>query len=185
LAYVGGVCSPFRYSLFEDFGSFTAIHILAHELGHNLGSKHDGTIGVESCPESDNYIMAPFVPGSSSFQNSVYFSNCSKEQIKSFLLNKNGTASNVSQCLLNKPSFDGELSFELPPNRQLPGQSFTPDDQCKQQFGDLSSYCPERTYNICELMYCRVNNTSDYSQCLRSDGAADGTFCNSKQVIHC
>ena len=60
LAYVGAVCSPFRYQLLEDFtglnaaGSGFALEILtAHETGHNFNASHDAA--------GSGFIMAPSV----------------------------------------------------------------------------------------------------------------------------
>ncbi len=60
LAYVGAVCSSFRYHILEDFagtnptGSGYQLRVLtSHEIGHNFNCSHDAA--------GDPYIMAPSV----------------------------------------------------------------------------------------------------------------------------
>lgn len=60
LAYVGAVCSSFRYHILEDFGgsnpsgSGYLLRVLAsHEIGHNFGCSHDAA--------GSGFIMAPSV----------------------------------------------------------------------------------------------------------------------------
>ena len=68
--------------------------ILTHELGHNLGSYHDGsTVTLESslCKAHDNYIMSPSTGSfSSNLKNYFAFSNCSINQFKQTLLDETG-----------------------------------------------------------------------------------------------
>jgi hypothetical protein len=183
LGFVGSVCTDGRYSISEDFGGFSSVHVVAHEMGHNFNSFHDGDTDypiAASCSDEDNYIMAPYVPGSDFFENSVLFSNCSIQQFKEMLLVNNMAPSNVAQCLLTATPIVPP-GHELPPNQQLPGQSFTPDDQCRKNYGDSFSYCPEANIDMCELLFCR-NVT--FGSCTRKDAAAEGTTCGSGQVIN-
>ena len=65
LAYVGVVCTGFKYSLIEDFSgnSNTMRQTVSHEVGHNFDASHDG---------GNTNIMAPTINGSSSWStNSV------------------------------------------------------------------------------------------------------------------
>ena len=63
-----------------------------HEVQSNLslGALHDGIPGVsDTCPESDDYIMAATMPLSGNISNLEYFSTCSVNQIKgNLVLNK-------------------------------------------------------------------------------------------------
>lgn len=112
-AYIGTVCTDHKYAVAEDFGGFSNLVVcllpfllsltlkltfkqnnfrfqtVAHEIGHNLGSYHDGEIdGYGNCTAQDNFIMT----SSLSFQNSLNllrFSPCSVNQFKKTLLNSN------------------------------------------------------------------------------------------------
>lgn len=68
LATVGGVCNDEYNCVIAEFGSinqfgrpypssgYTAVYILAHEIGHNLGMPHDST--GNSCTK-DGFVMSP------------------------------------------------------------------------------------------------------------------------------
>jgi hypothetical protein len=68
IAYVDALCEQREgVSLSESsWGDFLSALIMAHELGHNFGARHDGVPGVcESTPQS--YLMAPALNSSSQF----------------------------------------------------------------------------------------------------------------------
>lgn len=58
---------------------------MAHEIGHNLGSIHDGEPGAETCPHTDYFIMTP-VLNFDKIQNMQRFSSCSISQFKDTLI---------------------------------------------------------------------------------------------------
>lgn len=58
---------------------------IAHELGHNFGSVHDGETGATACPLTDYYIMTP-VQNFDLIANMQKFSTCSIAQFKSALI---------------------------------------------------------------------------------------------------
>jgi PKD repeat protein len=66
LAYVGAVCTPFRYHILEDFagsnpsGSGWGLRVLtSHEIGHNFNCSHDAA--------GSGFIMAPSVSSTSTW----------------------------------------------------------------------------------------------------------------------
>ncbi|MCC6463141.1 MAG: PKD domain-containing protein, partial [Saprospiraceae bacterium] len=65
IAWVGGICNGSRYHCIQDFTSNanTIRQTVTHELGHNFSANHD--LGANDCPP--NYIMCPFVNGSSTW----------------------------------------------------------------------------------------------------------------------
>uniref|UniRef100_A0A0K8RHZ5 Putative metalloprotease n=1 Tax=Ixodes ricinus TaxID=34613 RepID=A0A0K8RHZ5_IXORI len=101
-AYLGGACGSRNVGMVEDPPrSFKGTLTFVHEVGHMLGSVHDGGPadpvirdhpGALSCPERDEYIMS-FI---STSRNRHRFSKCSSLQILVFATNEEGC------CLIKK-----------------------------------------------------------------------------------
>ncbi|XP_023932197.1 mucin-5AC [Lingula anatina] len=177
-AHLNGICGSNKHSINEDFGGFKSITVCAHELGHNLGAWHDGTIDGtgDSCPASDQFIMAPSVGATSALThlNPYYFSSCSIEYFRRRI---NYLNSNNINCLLNAAVHFNDSEWDAYMNLP-PGQRYPPHEQCRQIYGPLSYYCGGATAdaNICVRMFCYNPNEASCSQPsgLR---AARGTQC--------
>ena len=87
-SYILGVCtSNLKYSIAEDIGGFYYATVTAHELGHCLGSQHDGLSPALNCNPSSNFIMTPGALVNTPFLSNQYlFSSCSISQFKQGLL---------------------------------------------------------------------------------------------------
>ncbi|XP_072095578.1 disintegrin and metalloproteinase domain-containing protein 9-like [Mobula birostris] len=101
LAYVSTICSSRLgggIDVFADSNVAKAATLLAHELGHNMGIKHDTT--AQHCKCSDTpCIMNP------TLTNSMEFSNCSEKDFISLV------ASGRGLCLRNEPRVEDYYSF--------------------------------------------------------------------------
>lgn len=76
LAFLDAVCKSFGYGLTQDLSPASLVPmVVAHELGHNLGSDHDAT------GTTPRYIMYPSI----STTNLAEYSAGSKAQISSYL----------------------------------------------------------------------------------------------------
>ncbi|XP_041367021.1 snake venom metalloproteinase BaP1-like [Gigantopelta aegis] len=87
IAYLSTMCKPSgrSTSVIEDGRGFQRILTAVHELGHSLGSKHDGD--TNTCTGEDQYIMAA-TSGSRTDPNMTnpwLFSSCSVSYFKNLL----------------------------------------------------------------------------------------------------
>ncbi|KAL1471769.1 hypothetical protein MTO96_039743 [Rhipicephalus appendiculatus] len=82
IAYREGVCTEYREAVVKDAGiRNSGVYSATHEIGHTLGSYHDGAGTSVDCPAKDGYIMNPMDAG----LHPDEFSRCSKDAIAKYL----------------------------------------------------------------------------------------------------
>ncbi|XP_037091379.1 A disintegrin and metalloproteinase with thrombospondin motifs 18-like [Pollicipes pollicipes] len=177
-AYVGGGCSISKYhnkinsvALIEDTGGFSGIIVATHELGHLLGSVHDGSPpaaylggpGARSCAWKDGYIMSDLRRDHKGLRWSV----CSLDQFAHFASDRR------SRCMQNYPVERGNL----PAVKSLPGKLMSLDAQCKR---DRDSTVCFRDQRVCVELYCFEESTG---YCVSFRPAAEGSPCG--RGMHC
>ncbi|XP_067943398.1 A disintegrin and metalloproteinase with thrombospondin motifs 16-like [Watersipora subatra] len=144
IAHIGGICGENRTS----FMQLTTSDVHAHELGHNLGSYHDGT--YDSCHGEDQYVMAAIIeyPTNSTIGHRWIFSSCSVEYFDSFLKVLN---SDFFNCLLGAgayiPKWEDSLSGHL-------GQDIPVDEQCMLFQGKDNYYARDQFDTVCSQLSC-------------------------------
>ena len=87
LAPVSGMCLNESSCTVSEGSHFESVFVIAHELGHSLGMKHDGRTDFNDC-DPGAYLMSPTL---GSGKNS--WSSCSKKYLDEFLRSKQ------SKCL--------------------------------------------------------------------------------------
>ncbi|KZS15165.1 putative A disintegrin and metalloproteinase with thrombospondin motifs 3 [Daphnia magna] len=176
-AYVGGACVVNKrlekvnsVAIVEDTGGFSGIIVAAHEVGHLLGSVHDGSPppsylggpGAQRCRWEDGYIMSDLRHTDRGFK----WSSCSIAQFDHFLNGETAT------CLFNSPHEDAVLP------RVLPGKLLSLDAQCRMDRGTSACFKDDR---VCAQLFC-FDASSGY--CVSYRPAAEGSACGDGQICN-
>ncbi|KGL84689.1 Disintegrin and metalloproteinase domain-containing protein 9, partial [Tinamus guttatus] len=158
MAFVGTVCSQVLGGSISTFNHNNVLRhatVVAHELGHNLGMKHDD----KRCPAS--YIMYSTDKGSRNF------STCSADDFENLILNGGGN------CLRNPPKTSNIYKEPVCGNNVLDS-----DEECdcgKPQ---------ECTNPCCDAETCKLTSGSQCAQglcCENCKFKVAGTECRSKR----
>ncbi|KAB5536845.1 hypothetical protein PHYPO_G00112000 [Pangasianodon hypophthalmus] len=168
LAELGTVCDPYRScSISEDSGLSTAFTI-AHELGHVFNMPHDDS---NKCKEDgvkiQQHVMAPTL---NYFTNPWMWSKCSRKYITEFL------DTGYGECLLDEP-----VSRPYPLPQQLPGRTYSVNQQCELIFGPGTQVCPYMMQ--CRRLWCTSPEGAQRGCRTQHMPWADGTDCG--QGKHC
>uniref|UniRef100_A0A8B9ZHP0 ADAM metallopeptidase with thrombospondin type 1 motif 15 n=1 Tax=Anas platyrhynchos TaxID=8839 RepID=A0A8B9ZHP0_ANAPL len=162
MADVGTMCDPKRScSVIEDDGLPSAF-TTAHELGHVFNMPHDN---VKACEEvfgrlKTNHMMSPTLI---QIDRANPWSACSAAIITDFLDSGHG------DCLLDQPS------KPIPLPEDLPGTSYSLNQQCELAFGVGSKPCPYMQY--CSKLWCTGKARGQIVCQTRHFPWADGTGC--------
>ena len=178
LGFENSLCSVDRVSLIQTNLGVNTPHSVAHEIGHNLGARHDGE--GNSCSSSDGYIMAthPLMHVNNAVNLRYWiFSSCSLDYFDVFI--RNLTAKHNNCMLTRSATFNASALSEY--SNELIGQVYAPDEQCHFLYGDHSTMCrafyDDDYTSICDTMYCDANSTSCW------DGIPfDGTVCGNGKM---
>lgn len=117
LAPVAGMCTRSSSCTVNEGRHFESVFVVAHEIGHNLGMRHDGPQAENNC-DPTSHIMSPTL-GS----GKITWSPCSKKYLDLFLETKQAT------CLFDKAKSERWLDHDA--DGRLPGERFDADRQCK------------------------------------------------------
>jgi len=180
LAWLNSMCFPSKSCGIGEGTRFATGIVIAHEMGHNLGMRHDGTDHTE-CDQNTN-IMGPVVkPGVTAW------SECSVADLKNFLevLMKNPV---LEDCLSDEAIVKYEHS-----SSGLPGKKFDADTQCMYLYGqgwkshqDTTNARHPEFGNMCKQLWCRKEMKlpfgTRYQYMSPQSSALPGTTCGTGKV---
>ncbi|BFZ04830.1 hypothetical protein BsWGS_07869 [Bradybaena similaris] len=166
-------------SIVEDLGGFQCVDTATHELGHSLSAPHDGDGNI--CRSSDRFIMSSGglpVTESNKF-NPWLFSSCSVDKFTAFISTTLRTTAGRT-CLTQQLAVSSGVASV---GERLPGQEFSPDDQCRMIYGNGSRMCRGEEFGaaseICVSMFCFDPSTT--GTCYKQK-ATMGTTCGSGKL---
>ncbi|KAJ2948705.1 hypothetical protein O0L34_g7960 [Tuta absoluta] len=159
LAPVAGMCTVTSSCTVNEGRHFESVYVVAHEIGHNLGMRHDGPLADNGCDPSA-YIMSPTL-GS----GKITWSQCSKNYLEKFL------DTVQSGCLLDHGNSAGQLDHSA--EGILPGERFDADQQCMLKYGRGSRHAAAQNLeDICRDLHCQRERYT-----WTSHPALEGTKC--------
>ncbi|XP_047478606.1 A disintegrin and metalloproteinase with thrombospondin motifs adt-1-like isoform X2 [Penaeus chinensis] len=163
LAPVAGMCTASSSCTANEGRHFESVYVVAHEIGHNLGMRHDGLQAGNNC-DPGRYIMSPTL-GS----GKITWSSCSRRYLDDFLR----TAQ--AECLR-----DAARPLSQPLNHEQyspPGQRFSADQQCMLKHGVGSTHATSQPLaDICQDLHC---HRDPYTW--TSHPALEGTTCGHRK----
>ncbi|KAJ8924447.1 hypothetical protein NQ315_007244 [Exocentrus adspersus] len=161
LAPVSGMCTASSSCTVNEGRHFESVYVVAHEIGHNLGMRHDGPLAENDCDPS-GYIMSPTL-GS----GKITWSTCSKKYLQKFL------DTPQSRCLLDHGSSAGQLDHSA--EGALPGERFDANQQCMLKYGRGSKHSSQQPLDdVCRDLHCERERYT-----WTSHPALEGTHCGS------
>ncbi|XP_053614475.1 A disintegrin and metalloproteinase with thrombospondin motifs adt-1-like [Plodia interpunctella] len=159
LAPVAGMCTVTSSCTVNEGRHFESVYVVAHEIGHNLGMRHDGPLADNGCDPSA-YIMSPTL-GS----GKITWSQCSSNYLQKFL------DTVQSRCLLDHGNSAGQLDHSA--EGILPGERFDADQQCMLKYGRGSRHSTAQNLeDICRDLHCQRERYT-----WTSHPALEGTRC--------
>ncbi|XP_045608601.2 A disintegrin and metalloproteinase with thrombospondin motifs 3 isoform X1 [Procambarus clarkii] len=167
LAYVGGMCSRSYSCTVNEATSLAAAYIIAHEMGHNLNMKHDGSGQATRCRRNE-FIMSPVMSS-----GATTWSSCARDALNTFLANRGECLTSAKTRSLSHTTnhHDGKA----------PGKRFNADDQCHYMYGEgwRKFYSSQHPFNnVCREIWCRKGRF------LKTPSAAalEGTRCGASKM---
>ncbi|XP_045777197.1 A disintegrin and metalloproteinase with thrombospondin motifs adt-1-like [Maniola jurtina] len=159
LAPVAGMCTVTSSCTVNEGRHFESVYVVAHEIGHNLGMRHDGPLADNGC-DPTAYIMSPTL-GS----GKITWSQCSRNYLQKFL------DTSQSRCLLDHGNSAGQLDHSA--EGILPGERFDADQQCMLKYGRGSRHSgAQNLEDICRDLHCQRERYT-----WTSHPALEGTRC--------
>ncbi|XP_044001578.1 A disintegrin and metalloproteinase with thrombospondin motifs 8-like [Aphidius gifuensis] len=171
MANVSSICDTNLSCTGVQDGPYSTASVIAHEIGHLLGIKHDYDNNIYSCWTKDEdeslYLMSK-VDKKQTFK----WSNCSNEYLTQFLESGGG------DCLLAKP----REKFDETRYRHL-GEQYSLNKTCEFAFGRRYYARELDDRDKCGIFKCYKNQELGYFE-YRSLMVPDGTTCGDNKICY-
>lgn len=162
LAPVSGMCTQVSSCTINEGKHFESVFVVAHEIGHNLGMRHDT---LDNGCDPSSFIMSPTL-GS----GKITWSSCSKQYLDAFLRTPQAT------CLFDRGQFRNNLDHSA--EGIFPGERFDADQQCMLKYGKDSVRSKSQNIGeICRDLHCQRDRYT-----WTSHPALEGTTCGDSMV---
>lgn len=162
LAPVSGMCTQKSSCTINEGKHFESVFVVAHEIGHNLGMRHDT---LENSCDPSSFIMSPTL-GS----GKITWSSCSKQYLDIFVKTSQAT------CLFDRGHFGSNLDHSA--EGILPGERFDSDQQCMLKYGKDSVRSKNQNLaEICRDLHCQRDRYT-----WTSHPALEGSWCGEMMV---
>ncbi|XP_043278023.1 A disintegrin and metalloproteinase with thrombospondin motifs adt-1-like [Venturia canescens] len=172
LAPVNGLCHQTYSCVIAELGvtnrfgkpypsaGFTSVFIAAHEIGHNLGMRHDSS--DNSCSK-DGYIMSP----SRGTQGETIWSSCSREVALGLY--------DAKPCLSDNEGIAGDRGRieHVARYGNFPGRKWNAKKQCELLLRDKDAVVVSLE-NACQALRCKSPHRTGY---FYAGPALEGTLC--------
>ncbi|XP_049512617.1 uncharacterized protein LOC119464889 isoform X2 [Dermacentor silvarum] len=138
LAYTRGACNRHNVIVARDDGTKHAGALsVAHEIGHFLGSTHDGAESTRECPANGGTIMSPRADG----EIRPRYSECSRKAIKEYVTKR-------AKCLFEE-NYPMEITTEteVASTTEVPTTTENPEHQ-KRKWEKCESFLPKNQYLV-------------------------------------
>ncbi|KAL4704761.1 hypothetical protein ACJJTC_009778 [Scirpophaga incertulas] len=171
LAPVAGMCTVTSSCTVNEGRHFESVYVVGHEIGHNLGMRHDGPQADNGCDPSA-YIMSPTL-GS----GKITWSQCSKNYLQKFL------DTVQSRCLLDHGNSAGQLDHSA--EGILPGERFDADQQCMLKYGRGSRHSSSQNLaDVCRDLHChRERYTWTSHPALEGTKCGEDMYCRGGECV--
>ncbi|XP_005176563.1 uncharacterized protein LOC101893463 [Musca domestica] len=165
LAPVAGMCIDTSSCTINEGKHFESVFVVAHEIGHNLGMRHDS---IDNGCEPTSHIMSPTL-GS----GKITWSKCSRDSLNLFL------EKSQAKCLFNRAEFNHNLDHSA--EGILPGERFDANQQCMLKYGKESTRARSQSLSdICRDLHCqRDRYTWTSHPALEGTACGDNMWCRS------
>ncbi|XP_073811990.1 ADAMTS metallopeptidase stall [Musca autumnalis] len=165
LAPVAGMCIETSSCTINEGKHFESVFVVAHEIGHNLGMRHDS---IDNGCEPTSHIMSPTL-GS----GKITWSKCSRDSLNLFLEKPQ------AKCLFNRAEFNHNLDHSA--EGILPGERFDANQQCMLKYGKESTRARTQSLSdICRDLHCqRDRYTWTSHPALEGTACGDNMWCRS------